>query len=288
MTLAAIYRFPVKGLRGESLPSVDVDAGGGLPHDRRFALARGGDGTNSAAHPWRPKQRFAILMRDAELARLACRVDFDAGTIELGVPGEPPCVAAFASGPGRGALETYVNRVLGGRVAGPLRLVEAGPLSLTDVPENCLSIINLDSVHDLEARIGAPVHPLRFRGNLLIAGAGPWAEFDWVGREIQVGGVRLRVHTRIPRCAATAVDPDTAERNLNVVKALKAGYGHVDMGVYAEVLAGGRLAVGDALVTPETPRPRSRLGHELRFLRFLARSVRILFSRRVRARPRGA
>jgi uncharacterized protein YcbX len=279
-TLAAIYRFPVKGLRGEPLEAVDVEAGGGLPHDRRFGIARGGDGTDVTAFSWRPKQRFAMLMRDAELARLGCRVDFDAGTIEIGSPGAPPCVAAFASPRDRAELDGYLNRFLAGSRAGPVRLVESGRLSFTDVPENCLSLINLASVEELATRMGASIHPLRFRGNLLIAGAPAWQEFDWVGNEIRVGDVRLRVHTRIPRCAATSVDPQSAERNLNVVKALKTHYGHVDMGVYAEVLDGGRLAVDDVVATPRTPHARSRLGHELRFLRFLARSVRIFLRRR--------
>ena len=279
-TLAAIYRFPVKGLRGESLDAVEVEAAGGLPHDRRFGIARGGDGTDTAAFSWRPKQRFAMLMRDAELARLTCRVDFDAGTITIGRRDAPPCVAAFGSSAQRADLDVYLNRFLADSRTGPVRLVESGRLSFTDVPENCVSLINLASVADLASRTGATIHPLRFRGNLLIADAPAWAEFDWVGREVRVGDVRLRVHTRIPRCAATGVDPETAERNLNVVKALKTHYGHVDMGVYAEVLDGGRLAVGDVITPPGDARTRSRLGHELHFLRFLARSIRIFLRRR--------
>ena len=278
--LAAIYRFPVKGLRGETLDSVDVVPGQGLPHDRRFAFARDGVGGEDAAFPWRPKQRFAMLMKDAEVARLGCRVDLAGETVELSWPGEPACVASYATAEGREALTSYANRVLAPAVGTPLRFVEAGRLSLTDVPENCFSIINLASVRDLEQRMGATIHPLRFRGNLLIDGGRPWAEFDWVGSEVRVGAVRLRVHARIPRCAATGVNPETAARDVNVLKGLKTHLGHVDMGVYAEVLDGGRLAVGDDVAPPASAHGRSRIGHQLRFARFLARSARIMLRRR--------
>jgi MOSC domain-containing protein YiiM len=70
------------------------------------------------------------------------------------------------------------------------------------------------------------------------------------------------------------VNPETAARDVNVVKALQAQFGHLDMGLYAEVLEGGRLAVGDRVETSAT-RVRSNLGHRWRFLRFLARSARV-------------
>jgi hypothetical protein len=55
----------------------------------------------------------------------------------------------------------------------------------------------------------------------------------------------LAVTKRIQRCAATDVNPETAERDLNIPKALMRGYGHVHMGVYARVVTGGNIATGD-------------------------------------------
>ena len=89
--------------------------------------------------------------------------------------------------------------------------------------------------------------PLRFRANLLFSGAAPFAELDWVGREVLLGKARLRVFKRIQRCAATEVNPDTAERDAKPPLWLRKEYGHADMGVYATVLEGGTVAVGDAL-----------------------------------------
>src|SRR5690606_25960285 len=108
-----------------------------------------------------------------------------------------------------------------------------------------VSLINRASVADLERVLRAPVDPVRFRGNILIEGLGAWREFEWVGREIGLGGARLRVTERIGRCAATHVNPASAERDLNLLRTLADAFGHTQMGVYAEVVEGGPIAVGD-------------------------------------------
>ena len=58
---------------------------------------------------------------------------------------------------------------------------------------------------------------------------------------------RLRVFKRTIRCAATEVNPDTAARDAEPPRWLRERFGHGDLGVYAEVIEGGRVAVGDAL-----------------------------------------
>ncbi|MFO0202179.1 MAG: MOSC domain-containing protein, partial [Alphaproteobacteria bacterium] len=99
----------------------------------------------------------------------------------------------------------------------------------------------------LEQAAGMALDPLRFRANVYVSGGGPWAEFDWIGREILLGQARLRVVKRIVRCPATEVNPDTAQRDAEPPRWLREHFGHADLGVYAEVLEGGRIAVGDAL-----------------------------------------
>jgi uncharacterized protein YcbX len=80
-----------------------------------------------------------------------------------------------------------------------------------------VSILNLASVAALEAVIGAPVDPLRFRANLYVAGWPAWHEFDLIDREIAVGpAVRLKGLKRIERCAATNVDPVTGTRDMTI------------------------------------------------------------------------
>jgi len=279
-TLTQIYRFPVKGLRGEPLETVVLTAGQGVAHDRRFAVARGDARLDPATPRWLPKQWFVMLMRDTALARVTCRLDATAGTIALHAPGTDPCVAPFSTVAGRAQIEAYLNTCLGVRPEGRAYWVESGAASFTDVPQNCLSLVNLASVRALAAHMQTAIDPLRFRANLYVDGLPAWAEFDWVGSAIRIGEAMLRIPARIPRCAATSVDPETGERAVNVVKGLRAAYGHYDMGVYAEVTRGGRIAVGDSVTPPDDAQPRSRLGHWLRFFAFLARSAPVVLRRR--------
>ena len=78
----------------------------------------------------------------------------------------------------------------------------------------------------------------------------PWVEFDWVDTSIGLGATRLDVIARTDRCAATEVDPQTGERDLGIPAALMRVWGHQDFGVYARVVEGGTLRVGDAVTAP--------------------------------------
>ena len=94
-------------------------------------------------------------------------------------------------------------------------MLHAAGHSFSDVARKVVSIINLASVAALEDAAGAPVHPLRFRGNLHVEGWPAWHEFDLLDQEIAIGpSARLKVVKRIVRCAATEVDPDTGIRDL--------------------------------------------------------------------------
>jgi len=89
---------------------------------------------------------------------------------------------------------------------------------------------------------------VRFRGNLYVAGWPAWHEFSLMDREIGIGSAaRVKIVKRIRRCAATEVDPVTAARDLPIPSTLLRAFGHGDCGVYAEVVADGEIAVGDAV-----------------------------------------
>jgi uncharacterized protein YcbX len=249
MRVEHLYRYPVKGLTAESLEEVTLAEGRCLPHDRRFALAQGDAPLDPGAPAWLPKFHFGCLARNASLALLHSAFDPRTGQLSIRPPEGAPLLGDTRTAAGRAEIAAFLARHLGAEARGTPHFIdgqEAGH-NFTDVPDKAVSIIGLSSLQALEAATGRRLDPLRFRANVYVSGGLPWAEFDLVGQEIQLGGARLRVFKRIVRCAATAVNPETAVRDADPPRDLRQHFGHADLGVYAEVLEGGRVAVGDAL-----------------------------------------
>jgi len=247
-TVRAIYRYPVKGLSPEALERVTVGPGETLPADRLYAIENGPSGFDPAAPAHLHKIQFLMLMRNERLAALRTAFDTATHTLTIVRDGREAVRADLRTAEGRLATEAFFRRFMPDELRGPPKVLHAPGFSFSDVARKVVSIINLASVAAVEAAAGAPVDPLRFRGNLYVAGWPAWREFDLMDSEIAVGrGVRLRVVKRIQRCAATDVDPDTGIRDRSIPKTLMTTFGHPDCGVYAEVIAGGEMATGDAV-----------------------------------------
>ena len=255
-TVTAIYRYPVKGLSPEKLDRVRLLPGESLPHDRRFAIALASAPFDPERPAWLVKTHFIMLMRDEKLAQLQTRFDIESGVLSIAENGTVLLSARIDDQEGRGLVGEFFTNFLGDGVDGPLRVVAAPGHAFADArrrpnatTDKYVSLINRASIAALEAAIGAPVDPIRFRANVYFDGAAAWAEHDWIDSEITVGAARLRVVSPITRCAATQVNPVTAERDLDIVAALGRAFGHINMGVYAEVVAGGEIALGDLLLS---------------------------------------
>ncbi len=247
--VAQIHRYPVKGLSAETLDSIDLTVGLGVPFDRRFALARASTRIDPDTPEWLPKTSFLMLMRNARLATLTTRFDEATGTLSVLRDGKKLAGGNITTPVGRALIEDFFSAYMQAEAGGKPRLVESsGGHMFSDHKNAVLSFINLASVKDLERVAGKGIDPVRFRGNIQIEGAEPWAEFGWLNREIAIGGARLKITQRINRCAAINVNPATGERDMNLVKALKSGFGHIDMGVYAKVIKDGTIRPGDEIV----------------------------------------
>ena len=245
--VAALYRYPVKGLSAERLGAVEIGVGQTFPMDRAFALENGPSGFDPAAPSWQPKIKFLCLMKNAKIAALAARYDDASGKLVLAKDGRTLAQASLHDAPGRAALQRFFQDYMGDEARGPIKLLEAPGHSFSDVAKKVVSIINLESVRALEASVGRKVHPLRFRGNLYVEGWPAWIEAGLAGRELRIGSTRLRVVKAIKRCAATQVDPETAARYLDVPDALHRLTGEENCGIYGEVIAAGRIAEGDRI-----------------------------------------
>ena len=248
----AIYRYPVKGLSPQALARVMLAPGATLPADRLYAIENGPSGFDPLAPAYFPKQRFLMLMRNERLAALHTDYDEASHTLTIHWEGREAARGDLRTKGGRLAVEAFFRRFMPQELRGPPKVLFGQTLSgqahsFSDVAKKVVSIINLASVAEVESAAGAPVNPLRFRGNVYVAGWPAWHEFGLLDREITAGGARLRVVKRIVRCAATEVDPDTGIRDVPVPRTLMDKFGHADCGVYAEVIAGGEIAIGDPI-----------------------------------------
>lgn len=254
MNIAGLYRYPVKGLSAERLASVNLSAGHGFPQDRVYAVTDGSLVFDEANPKPAPKTQFLMLAKHERLAQLKTRFADEEGALHVQDAQGLTRVYRLDLPEGREALAQDLGRQVGVPLPGVPRVVSAQGHQFTDVSVHgvalmrSISLINLATVRELSARLGLALDPLRFRGNLLFDGAAAWSELDWVGRTLTLGSVRMRIVRRTKRCAATSVNLATAERDVNLPLRIRELQGHGDLGIYAEVLAGGRLSDGDAIV----------------------------------------
>ena len=241
----SLYRYPVKGLSPQALERASLQPGETLPADRLYAVENGPCGFDPAAPAYFPKIRFLMLMRNERLAALHTDYDEKSHTLTIRWEGRDAARGDLRTPEGRAAIERFLADYCADELRGPPRVLYGDGHSFSDVAKKVVSIINRASVVAVENAVGAAVNPLRFRGNVYVSGWPAWHEFDLLGRELRVGGARLKVVKRIVRCAATEVDPDTGLRDLSIPRALMDTFGHADCGVYGEVAAGGEVTVGD-------------------------------------------
>lgn len=252
-SVQAIYRYPVKGLSPESLLRAELLPGQTLMADRLYAIENGPSGFDPAAPAYFPKQKFLMLMRNERLAALDTHFADASHTLTIRQNGKVAAQGDLRTAEGRTAVESFFAAYSADELRGPPRILQANGHSFSDVAAKVVSIINLASVAQVENAVGAPVDPLRFRGNLYVQGWPAWREFDLLGRTIAIGNARLKVVKRIVRCAATNVEPRTGIRDMEIPKTLMQAFGHMDCGVYAEVVSGDTIARGDAIEEASPP-----------------------------------
>lgn len=252
MRIEFLYRYPVKGLTAEALDSAEVEQGGCIPWDRAFALAQGDSGFDPEQPRWLQKQNFMCLMKNARIAALFSFFEPRSGMLAIRAPDGSAVVENALTEAGRQRIGSFLTNYLGEDAHGAPSFHHIPGHSFCDQRRKVVSLINLASLRDFEAEVGARRHRRRFRSNVWFSGTPAWSERDWIGRQLQMGGAVLRVTKPITRCAATEVNPETAQRDADPLAELRRLYDHVELGVHAEVMEGGRFSVGDAIeVLPE-------------------------------------
>jgi GntR family transcriptional regulator/MocR family aminotransferase len=247
--LKSLYRYPLKGFSAQALHGEVLTFDQPFPFDRLHALTRPGSKVDPDSPHWAHKSNFVMLMQEEVLASFDTDFDVNSARLQVRNKGRLLLDVSLSDPRGRQEFEALIIQALAlTNAAKPISLVSALPgsqLHFMDKADAVISVINLASVRALSHDLGCEIDPMRFRANLYIDAAEPWAEFDWIGESIDLGQARLVVDRRNSRCAATNVNPKTAKRDQTLPKSLRNLYGHCDMGVYVKVVRGGRITCGD-------------------------------------------
>lgn len=227
-TLTAIYRHPVKSCRGLPADRARVERAG-LDGDRRWMLAHP-DGTLASA---RTLPRLVLAVPSPDPAGLTMTAP-GATPLRVELPGpdaEPMEVRVHrwdTAGLRAGAeADAWFSALVGADVhlvhlddpdrrrpdpafsdAGD-RVSYADGFPLLLATEESLAQVNTWVSDGANAPEG-PLPMTRFRPNVVVAGAAPFAEDGW--RRIRIGDARFRVVKGCARCVLATVDPDTAEK----------------------------------------------------------------------------
>jgi len=242
--VAEIWRHPVKSLGAERIGRAALEAGQTMPWDRVWALAHEKTRFDFDAPQWSPCRSFLHGAVAPLFAAVSARVDEASGRIALSHPQLTDLEIHPDEAHDRARFLDWVRPICP-QGPGPLALVRAPGRGMTDTGFPSVSVKSLASLRALSQRLGRTLAPRRFRGNIWLDGLAPWEKFDWIGREIAVGGTRLRVVERVVRCNLTKTNPETGIRDADTLGALQTHYEHQDFGVYCEVVEGGVVAEGD-------------------------------------------
>lgn len=261
MDLSAIYRYPIKSAQGHSLDTVVVDRFG-VSGDRRWMLI------DDAGLFYSQRRLPQMALLEVVSIEGGLRLGLAGETIELEIPGgqhnEVSATVWEHTMLARSA-DDRINTWLSERLGEDLRLVffppdanrPVDPAYLPDPEQQQqvsfadgfpLLIITQESLDDLNTRLPEPVPMDRFRPNLVIAGATPYAEDGW--RRLRVGSTTLAIVKPCSRCAIPSINQQTAERDPDINRVL-ADYrrrdGVIYFGMNAVVTAGESFAVGDTV-----------------------------------------
>jgi len=251
LTVARLSTTPVRGFALHHPDAVELGPHGVIG-DRRYTLLTDDDRIFDGTKLGELVQLHADV--NATDGAEALTIRFPAGEVVADVVelGSPRMVELYGRrfmarpvvGPWNEALSAYAGR--------PLEVVRSERLE-HERDRNPVSIVSQASVAELarQGNEGRPVDSRRFRMLIELAGADrPHQEDEWLGREVRIGEAIVRVTKPDPRCVITTQDPDTGKRDfptLHVIKAyrgLRDGHA-LDFGIYADVVAPGRVAVGD-------------------------------------------
>lgn len=238
--ISAIFRYPVKSMAGE-LVDVARLSWHGIEGDRRLAFRRI---TDKSGFPWLSASKLPELLLYKPV-RLDSNANSENGELL-------PTHVRTPDGKEYELRSDELSQEVSSRYGSDVELMN---LRHGIFDESPISIISLGTVHGVARESGRGVDSCdlrRFRPNIVIEtdGAKPFGEDKWVGRTLMFGegtsGPAVRVTMRDERCVMVNFDPDTAERDSEVMKTV-VRLNENFAGVYGTVVRAGELRVGQVV-----------------------------------------
>jgi uncharacterized protein YcbX len=183
VTLAEVWRYPVKSLRGERLEVAQINRDG-VEGDR-------------LVHVREPGGRVVTSRYRPGLLGLAGTIADDGRALIDGLPWSSPEALARV----RAASKPDVELVAFDRDDRGQRY---DVLPLTVATDGMVEAVGVDR--------------RRFRPNLFLTGVPGLGEREWVGRALRIGTCVIGVRTPRARCVMTTYDPDTLEQDVSVLR----------------------------------------------------------------------
>jgi uncharacterized protein YcbX len=208
MFVQSLWRFPVKSLAGEALDGATITEHG-IDGDR-LVYVRGPEGVRTSRRHYRLLGLKGTLRVDG-MPRIN-GVDWDS----------------------REALE-----LVRGAAGNDAWLESAGEDRAFDVLPLLVATDGAIAAFGRDGR--------RLRPNIIIGGVDGLQEFDWPGSTLRINGVLIHLDSRRGRCPMTTIDPDTLERDPEVLKDIGRRFGG-RLALNADVIRGGRIAQRDEVV----------------------------------------
>jgi uncharacterized protein YcbX len=149
---------------------------------------------------------------------------------------------------GRRQFENFIIENLGNHLRGRPRLMQREDHAYSDQSTALVSIASNASIATFAEATDTMPDSRRFRINIITHAAKAFAEADMIGQTFHCGDALLMIQKPVGRCAAINVDPETAQRSeQDFVRFMKVEFGHSNLGVFAKVIKGGKVRVGDEL-----------------------------------------
>lgn len=245
-SIAHIFRHPIKSIGVEELDHAPLTRGRVLPFDRHWAVAHQGakflDMPARQPQGWASKMNFLRGVAGHPLMAVTAALDDATGSVTLRHPERAEITLHPQED--EAALLAWLAPLWPDRFPPASHVVQVPGCAMTDDKEPFISLLSLASLRLLSSHLGAPLSPLRFRGNLWVEGWEAFSEFDLIGRQIRLGDALLDVAEPITRCRATCVNPATGIEDADTLAALKAGWGHQDFGLFCRVVESGTITRG--------------------------------------------